>query len=179
MVRRKGEVTFAALRRLYPHRVKVRDDLHWTLPERRIYMEAIQRISGGQHCSGMGRGDEAGFSFIHFKTAEQAAEMERWLAASGLLDGGPRHSTTPAERYAQEEAELIAWGTKTRALHVTLQVYRWTRWAWVDNSTAFEWAVAVLRTMNPRLHKPDAERAVRLMLYWAEREHKAWIKKSK
>jgi hypothetical protein len=177
MVRRKGEVTFAALRRLYPHRVRVRDDLDWTLAERAVYVQAIQRISGGEHCTALGMGEDARCTFIHFRTAEMAAEMERWLAESGLLDGKPRPGKTPAERCAEEEAELIAWGKRTRALHVTLKIYRWVRWAWANDAVAFAWAVAVLRTMDPTMHKPDAERAVQVMLRWAQREHKEWISK--
>lgn len=177
MVRRKGEVTFAALRRLYPHRVRHRQDYDWTIAERASYDSAIRRIGADGHCHYAGTREDFGFVLIHFRTADQAAEMQRWLDESGLLDRPPRPVLEPAEAYAQEEAELIAWGKQTRALHVTLQVHRWTRWATASDARAFEWAVAVLRTMNPRLHKPDAERAVQLMLGWAQREYREWFSK--
>jgi hypothetical protein len=177
VVRRKGEVTFAALRRLYPHRVKVRQDYEWTIAQRGYFEDAIERIGEAGHITYAGTADDLGFTVIHFKTEAQAAEMERWLADSGLLNCAPRTYKTPAESCAEEEAELIAWGKETRALHVTLKVYRWVRWAWANDAIAFDWAVAVLRTMNPRMHKPNAERAVQVMVRWAEREHKEWISK--
>nr|WP_281720948.1 hypothetical protein [Nitrosomonas nitrosa] len=148
------------------------------MAERASFEGAIKRISGGDHWSYAGTYEDLGFTLIHFKAEDQAAEMERWLAESGLLERPARAYREPHEAYAEEEAKLIAWGKQTRALHVTLQVYRWTRWATASDARAFEWAVAVVRTMKPSLHKPDAERAVKLMLWWAQREHPEWISKN-
>lgn len=177
VVRRKGELSMAARRRLYPHRVHVHRDYAWSKEDEAALEAALVRLSGGDYWRYAGSlGEEV--SVLCFKTEEQAVDMTMWLYGSGLWDR-PRKpkAMMPAERYAKEEAALIAWGKQTRALHVTLQVYRWARWATASDVRAFEWAVAVLRTMNPSLHKPDAERGVKLMLWWAQREHREWLMK--
>lgn len=80
---------FARLRRNDPFRSA--DDAEWKVE--------ADRIAGGseQWYSHAGWKEDHGFKLIGFATQDQAAEMQRWIAASGI-------ETRPApERYAMPQ----------------------------------------------------------------------------
>jgi hypothetical protein len=74
---------------------------------------------------------------------------------------------------AIEREEILCWGRATGLLREVVQQYRFERRQGADTAVAHDAAAKLVAAADPRI--VDPLRHAKVMIAWAESEHRAWF----